>query len=246
MNNSPSVQTVVDAITIEPGQLRIATSNIEARPMSFVDGGERLGYEPAVARAVCDRLGLEPVWCPMPLQRFYPELSKGDYDVVWFNQAITQERRAWADFTRPYGRFDTAVLVREDSSIFERSDLSQRRVGILAGSPNHQVTEIFPPDVEIHPFDCSDHVPQTMLAALRQGEIDAIVEDELVLMAAEAQDHAFRVAFQIPTQRPFGVGVLPGNRELLDALNDTLNGLLTDGTLAKLWGQWIPYKPYPF
>jgi polar amino acid transport system substrate-binding protein len=246
VENTLSVQTAVDTLTIQPGQLRIATSNIAARPMSFVDGNERLGYEPAVARAVCDRLGLEPMWCPVPLQEFYSELSKGEYDVVWFNQAITQERRAWADFTRPYGRFDTALLVREDSDIFERSDLSQRRIGILTGSPNYQLTEVLPPDVEVQSFDCTDDVPQLMLEALRQGDIDAIVEDELVLMAAEAQDQTFRVAIQIPTQRPFGIGVVPGNRELLAALNDVLNQLLTDGTLAKLWGQWIPYKPYPF
>ena len=246
VDDTPSVQPAVDSITLEPGQLRIATSNIEARPMSFVDGGERLGYEPAVARAVCDLLHLEPVWCPVPLRRFYPQLSRGAYDVVWFNQAITQERRAWADFTRPYGRFDTAVLVQEESSIFERIDLRGHRIGMLSGSTNQLLAEVLPTDVEICSFDCDEDVAQTMLSALRQGDIDAIVEDELLLMAAEAQDRSFRVAFQIPTQRPFGVGVLPGNRELLEALNEALNLLLTDGTLAKLWGQWIPYKNYPF
>ncbi|WP_008312298.1 substrate-binding periplasmic protein [Leptolyngbya sp. PCC 6406] len=241
-----SVPTAVESITVEPGQLRIVTSAIEARPMSFVDGGEWMGYEPAVARAVCKRLNLEPVWCALPLQKLYLELSKGQHDVVWFNQAITQERRAWADFTRPYGRFDTAVLVREESPITRKEDLSGRQLGILSGSTSHTLAEVFPPDVVMVPFSCDDPIPETLLNALRQGRIDAIMEDELVLMAAEAQDTSLRVAFQIPTQRPFGVGVLPGNRELLEALNDTLNGLIADGTLAKLWAQWIPYRSYPF
>lgn len=246
MRQTVSVQTVPDFSTIEPGKLRIITSDLEARPMSFWDGEMRAGYEPALTRVVCDRLNLEPVWFNIPLKSFYPELSTGQYDVVWFNQTITQERRAWADFTRPYGRFDTGVLVREDSAIHSKADLSRKRLGMLNGSISHALTEIFPPDIEVMDFEATIDVDRAMLSALRNGTIDAIVEDLLVLMAAEAQDPSLRVAFEIPTQRPFGVGVLPGNRELLEALNTVLNALITDGSLAKLWGQWIPYKPYPF
>jgi ABC-type amino acid transport substrate-binding protein len=180
------------------------------------------------------------------MEGFYTELSTGKYDVVWFNQAITQERRAWADFTRPYGRFDTAVLVQEESPIEAKADLGGKRLGMLQGSTTHLLLEMFPPDIEVVSFSEGDQVLDKMLDALYAGNIDAIVEDELLLMAAEAQDQGLRVAYQVPTQRPFGVGVLPGNRELLDALNDSLNGLIADGTLAKLWGQWIPFKPYPF
>ena len=85
-----------------------------------------------------------------------------------------------------------------------------------------------------------------MLAALRQGKLDALVDDELLLQAVEASDPTLRVAFPISTQLPSGIGVIPGNRELLQALNDTLNQLLEDGTLVNLWRQWIPDKPFPF
>ena len=235
-----------DSLTLEPGQLRIATSAVAAPPMSFLAEGEWQGYEPAVARAVGDRLGLTPVWCPLPLTRLYLELSKGEYDVLWYNQTITQERRAWADFTRSYGRFDTAVLVLEGSDIGTPADLGGRRIGVLQGSTNLAILDQLPPDVETVVFECHDQVREILLGALFNQEVASIVEDELLLLAVEAQDPTFRVAFSVPTQRPFGVGVLPGNRELLEALNYTLNGLITDGTLAKLWAQWIPYKGYPF
>lgn len=235
----------MDFTTVRPQQLSIIASDFDARPMSVVQDGQRLGYEPAVARAVGALLGLEPVWFNLPMQDFYSALSSGEYDVVWFNQAITQERRAWADFTRPYGRFDEAVLVREESPIFEPSDLRGKRLGGLADSTNLALAEQFP-ELELVPFPGSDQVLPEMLAALRQGKIDALVDDALVLLAAEADDSSLRVAFQLPTQHPFGIGVLPGNRELLEALNYALNTLIVEGTLAKLWAQWIPYKPFPF
>ncbi|WP_017299295.1 substrate-binding periplasmic protein [Nodosilinea nodulosa] len=235
----------MDFTTVRPGQLAIIASDFDARPMSFIQEGDRLGYEPAVARAVGEILQLEPVWFDTAPEQFYPTLSSGDYDVVWFSQAITQDRRAWADFTRPYGRFDEAVLVREDSPIYAASDLAGKRLGTLAGSTPLTLTEALP-DLEWVPFTGPDQTLPTLLTALGQGAIDALVGDALPLLTAEADTNTLRVAFQMPSQHPFGIGVLPGNRELLEALNHALNQLIVNGTLSKLWAQWIPYKPFPF
>lgn len=246
MTNTTGVQNLPSFTTVVPGELRIITSDISTRPMSFLNDGERQGFEPALTRIVCDRLSLAPRWFDLPLNRFYPALTSGEYDVIWFNQVITQERRAWADFTRPYGRFNTAVLVREDSEIEGQAHLSRKRVGVLQESVSTRLLESLPADIETIYFEGSGHVEIEMLQALREGHVDAIVEDSLVLMAIEAQDEGVRVAYEIPSQHPFGVGVLPGNRELLEALNSVLNTLIIDGTLNRLWGQWIPFKPYPF
>ncbi|MEM6520733.1 MAG: ABC transporter substrate-binding protein [Cyanobacteria bacterium P01_C01_bin.70] len=246
MAETLEVQNLPDFTTVAPGELRIITSNITVRPMSFVRNGIRQGFEPALARMVCDRLDLTPQWFNVPLKKFYPALTSGEYDVIWFNQVITQERRAWADFTRPYGRFDTAVLVREDSDVESKAHLSQKRIGVLQESVSKQMLELLPPDIEPVYFEGSHKVEVEMLQALRKGHIDAILEDALVLMATEAQDTNVRVAFEIPTQYPFGVAVLPGSRELLNALNTVLSNLIVDGTLNRIWGQWIPFKPYPF
>lgn len=233
------------SITVHPGQLSIIASDFDARPMSFIQGGERLGYEPAVARAVCQRLGLEPVWFNYPIDQFYPLLSEGQHDVVWFNQAITQERRAWADFTRPYGRFDEAILVLEESPIAGAQHLVGKRLGTLETRPHILLQDDWP-EVEWVTFPDRDAALAAMITALKEGQIDALLEDAVLLLTLEADDPSLRVAFQRSTQQPFGIGVLPGNRELLDALNQALNQLIMDGTLAKLWAQWIPYKAFPF
>jgi polar amino acid transport system substrate-binding protein len=246
MTKITGVQNLADFTTVAPGELRIITSDIPVRPMSFMSDGERQGFEPALARVVCDRLDLKPVWFDLPLKQFYEALASGNYDVIWFNQIITQERRAWADFTRPYGRFDTAVLVREDAEIEGKAHLSHKRVGVLQESVSLRLLELLPPDIEPVYFEGTHRVGIQMLQALRKGHIDAIVEDSILLLAAEAQGNGVRVAFEMPSQHPFGVGVLPGNRELLDALNTVMSALLLDGTLKRIWGQWIPFKPYPF
>ncbi|MCY7284489.1 MAG: ABC transporter substrate-binding protein, partial [Cyanobacteria bacterium CAN_BIN43] len=167
------------------------------------------------------------------------------YDVIWFNQAITPESQQWLDFTRPYGLFDEAVLVRADNPAHSAADLAGQRVGGLADSTNIALAENFT-DVETVPFPGSDRVLPEMLEALRVGEIDALIDDELVLIVSAEMDSSLRLAFSIPTQVPFAIGVRKDQIVLLNALNETLDALIADGTLAQLWAEWIPQKPFPF
>ena len=77
-----------------------------------------------------------------------------------------------------------------------------------------------------------------MLEALRSGEIDALIDDELVLLVAAEDDPELRLAFSVPTQVPFAIGVSKGEADRLSALNQTLDQLIADGTVAKLWAEW--------
>jgi ABC-type amino acid transport substrate-binding protein len=168
--------------TVDSGYLHVIASDFDARPMSYVvqslsDGvtfSTRSGYEPELTRAVCKSLGLEPVWHNLPMSDFYTSLQTGQYDVIWFNQSITPERSQWVDFTRPYGAFDEAVLVRSDNLAQVPEDLVGKRVGGLAESTNIALAATFP-GVEIVPYAGSDQVLPEMLAALRSGEIDALI-----------------------------------------------------------------------
>jgi ABC-type amino acid transport substrate-binding protein len=229
--------------TIAPGYLHLIASDFDARPMTYVEG-DRLGYEPALTRLVCERLGLQPIWHNLPMAEFYSSLQTGEYDVIWFNQAITPERQQWVDFTRPYGLFDEAVLVRADNPARSPADLAGQRVGGLADSTNIALAAEFP-NVEVVPYPGSDQVLPEMLAALRSGEIDALIDDELVLIVPAEMDSSLRVAFSLPTQVPFAIGVAKGN-PLRHALNSTLDALIADGTMAQVWAEWIPWKPFPF
>ncbi|MFM7424334.1 MAG: substrate-binding periplasmic protein [Elainella sp.] len=204
--------------TVTPGYLQIIASDFDARPMSQATADQRIGYEPALTRLVCERLGLQPIWHNLPMQEFYRSIQSGNYDVVWFNQAITPERQDWVDFTRPYGLFDEAVLVRADSPIQSPADLAGLTVGGLADSTNIALVDSFP-GAKAQPFPGSDRVLPEMLAALRSGEIDALIDDELVLLVAAEEDTTLRLAFTVPTRVPFAIGVHQGNGALVNALD---------------------------
>lgn len=238
-----------EMLTVQPGHLNIVASDFDARPMSYLNQeGYRTGYEPELARIVCDRLHLIPVWHNLPMQDFYTSLAPAknqQYDVVWFNQAITPERQQLVTFTQPYGLFDEAVLVKHASDISTADELSGKRVGGLADSTNIALVEGFS-GAKAVPYPGSDKVLPEMLAALRAGDIDALIDDELVLVVAAEEDADLRLAFSLPTKAPFAIGVSKAQPMLLEKLESTLLQLKAEGTLAKLWAYWIPWKPFPF
>ena len=204
-----------------------------------------MGYEPELARAICQHLGLTPIWHNLPMAEFYTCMETGNYDVIWFNQAITAERQQYVTFTQPYGLFDESVLVKTSSIVSSPEELTDQRVGGLADSTNIALVENFPGAIAV-PYPGSDQVLPEMLAALRAGDIDALIDDELVLLVAEAEDPNLRMAFSLSTQAQFAIGVAKDRSELSEKLDNALSALIEDGTLAELWKKWIPWKPFPF
>lgn len=235
----------MDYATLTAGHLTIGASDFDARPMTYVEDGRRLGYEPDVARAVCDRLRLEPVWLNLPMAAFYSTLQAHACDIVWFNQAITPERQGHSCFTRPYGLFNEAVIVRAESPIHAAADLRGKKLGGLANSTNIELGDQFD-GVELVPFPGTDQVLPEMLAALRTGEVDGVVDDELVLVTAAEADPGLRIAFTVESQHPFAIALRPDSEKLLAVLNQTLDQLETEGVLQRLWEEWMPWQPFPF
>ncbi len=244
-----SEETLTAQLTMQPGHLNIVASDFDARPMSYIDAeGYRTGYEVELARVVCDRLNLKPVWHNLPMKDFYTSLDPNQnkqYDIVWFNQAITPARQQQVDFTQPYGLFDEAVLVKQPSSVTAPEDLANLRVGGLAGSTNIELVDGFS-GAKAVPYLGSDKVLPEMLSALRAGEIDALIDDELVLIVAAEEDPKLRLAFSLPTKAPFAIGVSKAQPMLQEKLDATLSAVIADGTLGQLWEKWIPWKPFPF
>ena len=241
-----SQELLTAELTVQPGYLNIVASDFDARPMSYLTAdGQRAGYEPDLARALCKKLGLTPVWHNLPMAEFYTSMATGNYDVVWFNQANTLERQQWVTFTQPYGLFDESVLVKASSPASSPADLAGQRVGGLADSTNIALVNAFTGSIAV-PYPGCDKVLPELLAALRAGEIDALIDDELVLLVAAEEDPNLRMAFSLQTQARFSIGVAKDKPELSEKLDSALSEIIAEGTLAQLWAKWIPWKPFPF
>lgn len=225
--------------------LRLACIDSAALPLFDVskDGVTREGYEPELAGLVADVLGRDLEWAFTAWDNMIPMVRSGEADAVWCGQGIIPERQALVDFTQPYAIFNETVLVRAGDPAEGPDTMSGYRVGAIANSANMKVARAIV-GAEIVEFGATADVFADMIAALRNGEVDAFVDDDVVMIPL-GEDPDFKVAYTAETRNPWGIGVKQGNTQLLDDINRALDTLRADGRLKSVWQKWMPTLPYP-
>jgi polar amino acid transport system substrate-binding protein len=229
-----------------PDRLTFCSIETDARPMTWIDAeGRRCGFEPDVAAAIGATLGLDVAWVNRRWAEFVSTLEAGTCDGVLCSQAITPYRLEVVGFTLPYGAFDEAVLVRAGSGIRSAAELRGLRVGAIEPSTNMDLARTFV-DVRLVGFGGrTDDILGDMLAALAGGDIDALVDDELVVGEIAAAHDAFEVAFVAPTQNRYAIAVRKQAEDVRQLFNRVLEALHAGGELEEIWDRWFPDRPFP-
>lgn len=228
-------------------RLQIACADLDAKPLFWTDedGHTRHGFEPDVAELVFAAAGLEFDWVFLPWNEFLTSVAEGRMDGVWCGQGIIPERLEVVDFSDPYTVFNESVIMRAAECVDSVEGLAGKTVGAIANSANMRLAKTFP-DAILVPFDgASDDVFGDMIGALRRGEVDAIVDDDVALIPL-AQDGELQIAFTVETRNPWGMGIRKGNTELLESINAALAKVKADGSLEAVWNRWVPELKYPF
>ncbi len=179
----------------------------------------------------------------MPWDQMLPAVQRHEIDAVWCGQGIIPSRQQQVNFTRPYAVFNESVLVRAGDPARSPEDLAGYRVAAIANSANMRLAETLP-GVELVPFAASDDVFGEMIEAVRNGTVDAMVDDDVVTVPL-GDEPEFDLAFTAETRNPWGVGVAKDNPELLAELDAALGRVIADGRLEKVWQKWMPQLPYP-
>lgn len=225
--------------------LRVICADLPAPPLFERDArGERHGYEADVCRLIAGQLDREVEWVYRQWSDFYPALDAGEGDILLCGQGISAYRKTLGDFSRPYAIFDESVMVRTDSGITSPQHLEGRRVGAIANSLNMALAETFTGAVPVAFDGASDDVFGDMVTALRAGEIDALVDDDVALVPLEADD--LTIAFTVPTRNAWGAVVAKGQTEWLARVDRALGDIIGDGSLQAAWARWLPSLEYPF
>ncbi|MFD6063739.1 substrate-binding periplasmic protein [Rhodococcus wratislaviensis] len=233
-----------DLSLVNPHYLTLCSVGIAAPPITEVVDGKHVGFEPDVAYAIGRFLDL-PI-------RFVDVFRWDDLGATLFDngcdailccQAITPEREKTHLFSNPYSKFDEGLVVRVDSEISSAADLVGRKVGAITGTTNMTLAESFE-GAEVVEFGGGDNAFAEMADAVRHGEIDAMVDDELVLPALTEQGD-LKIGFVAPTQNSYGLALRPDSAALKDKLDEAVDSLVASGELKTIWSSYFGDKPFP-
>ena len=240
---------------VTPGQLTVGTDN-PAFPPWFEGGtpdgssweindpstGE--GFESAVAYAVAGELGFtedQVVWVEVPFnQSFRPGPKDFDFDI---NQISYRPQRDQAvDFSDSYYDVNQALVAVSGSPIAEATtleELKQYTLGAPVGTTSFDyIEQNIQPDGDPRVYDTLND----SISGLENGQVDGIVVDlptAFFIVAVQLDDGT--IVGQFPTvgaQEYFGMVFEDGN-PLVDCVNQALDTLREDGTLASIQQEWL-------
>ncbi len=102
-----------DGTTYPNGELIMAT-NAEFPPYESMAGGEVIGYDVDMMRAICDKLGYELKIENMDFNAIIAAVDSGKADVGVAGMTVDEDRLKNADFSDPYITATQVIIVRKD------------------------------------------------------------------------------------------------------------------------------------
>ncbi|MFE1167911.1 glutamate ABC transporter substrate-binding protein [Nocardiopsis sp. NPDC058789] len=204
------------------------------------ESGEFQGFDVDVANHIAEELGISDVdFVPITSDVREKRLREGQVDMVVATYSITPARGTQVTFAGPYYVAKQDILVRKgDQSVRGVADLEGKVICQGDGSNSAiRVQEEFDVAVEKvkKPRTYSDCVDQ-----LRDGEIDAVSTDDLILAGFLDEDpDAFQFVNSPFTEERYGVGLPKGDVAGCEAVNRAIDGMFQSGAAEASLDKWF-------
>lgn len=227
---------------IEEGKLYVGSDCDYPPFISLDENGEPTGFEVELMQAIADDLGLELVYLePLNFDSLPTVVAGGGkIDLAVSSITITEDRQEVMDFCIPYFVSNQAVVVRAGSSYTTALDLDGLVVGAQSGTTGLDWAVESLPNATVKEFNLTSEG----LAALRAGEIEAMIYDEPVAVEHVNGGYDDCVILEvIPTAEQYAFGVSYDNPALKAAINESLQKLIDDGTYAEIFAKYFDIEP---
>lgn len=201
--------------------------------------GNLSGFDMGIAQEIARELGLredQVEYVDVLVADRIPALEEGRVDMVVLSVTITPERAERVEFSRPYFLAGQSILVtRSTSTIASLRDLPGHEICVVPESTSHIYISEQIPEAELVPMagfrGCA--------IALREGEVDAVVTDDIVLAGFAASDPELMLTGGQFTTEPYGVAVPKGQTDLAEFVDGVIARMIDDGRWGKLYYEYL-------
>lgn len=224
------------------GKLVIATSPDFPPFESLASDGSVEGIEIEIMELICKELGVELEIKQMDFDSVLPGVQTGKFNVGVSGISVTPAREKNTLFTDPYCLAAQAIVVTSDSSITCKADLAGKTVSVQTGTTAEEFCMANGYTVKAFAANADAE------SALTVGKVDAWVIDDLTaaeMVAAYNEDHPdapLVILDEAMTTEPYAFAFAFGSEDLVERINEILNGLVADGTVAAIFQKYnAPY-----
>ncbi|GAB3550409.1 glutamate transport system substrate-binding protein [Actinopolyspora lacussalsi] len=222
----------------DSGEITIGTK--KDQPLFGLENlnGEMQGFDVAIGEIIAGKLGIPADkinWKETPSKNRELYLEQGKVDMVVATYTINDKRAERVTFAGPYYEAGQDLMVKQDNnSITGPESLrdSDAKVCSARGStPSERIRE-YVDSSRLVLFDtyskCAD--------ALRNGQAQAVTTDNSILMGLVSEnENQFKVVGNTFSEEPYGVGIVKGDVDFCQFINDSLRTAAENDTYQEAW-----------
>jgi polar amino acid transport system substrate-binding protein len=201
-------------------------------PYNFInDAGEVDGFERELGDELCNRAGLTCEWVVNAWDSIIPNLQSGNYDTIIAGMSITDERKQVIAFTQNY--------IPPAASAYAAASADADIAGgvIAAQTGTIQAGHVAASGATLLEFA----TPDETVAAVRNGEADAVFADKdfLAPIVAESGGALVFAGEDVQLGGGVGMGLRQSDTELIAKFDAAITSMKEDGTLNALLTKWF-------
>ncbi|MDZ4269579.1 MAG: glutamate ABC transporter substrate-binding protein [Mycobacterium sp.] len=193
--------------------------------------GTMSGFDVDVATYVAGELGYAPdkiEWKEAPSAQRENLIQNGQVSFIAATYSITDSRKEKVDFAGPYLITGQSLLVRSDSNdITGASSLENNKIlcSVSGSTPAQKIKDEYP-GVQLQQYDTYS----ACIEALKNGAVDAVTTDEVILAGYAAQSPgAFKIVGEPFSEERYGIGLKKDDTEMRTKINDALKKMEDSG-----------------
>lgn len=193
--------------------------------------GTMSGFDVDVATYVAGELGYAPdkiEWKESPSAQRENLIQNGQVKFIAATYSITDSREEKVDFAGPYLITGQSLLVRSDSNdITGAASLENNKIlcSVSGSTPAQNIKDEYP-GVQLQQYDTYS----ACVEALKNGAVDAVTTDEVILAGYAAQSPGtFKIVGEPFSEERYGIGLKEGDTELRTKINDALQKMEDSG-----------------
>lgn len=197
--------------------------------------GTMSGFDVDVATYVAGQLGFTPdkiEWKESPSAQRETLIQNDQVKFIAATYSITDARKEKVAFVGPYLVTGQSLLVKADNTDITGADSLQnnKKLCSVSGSTPAQRIKDKYPGVQLQQYDTYS----ACIEALKNGAIDAVTTDEVILAGYAAQSPGtFKIVGQPFSEENYGIGLKKDDTDLQKKISDAVTKMEADGDWAK-------------
>lgn len=194
-------------------------------PYEYYENKEIVGVDVEIAKKVAQKMGKKLEIKDVAFDSIINEVQKGKADFAAAGMSITEERQKQVDFSIEYATSKQVVIVKKNSTITDPNMIYTKKVGVQLGT----VADLYLSEKMSDKNLVRQKKYLSLVEDLKANKVEAIVMDSLPANEILKTNQNLKMLDKELFEDKYGMVVKKGNTEMLNAINEVLEEVISNG-----------------